>query len=190
MELKGSKTEHNLLAAFAGESQARNRYTFFASAARKEGYEQIAGIFEETAGNEKEHAQLFFKHLQGGEVEITAKYPAGIIATTLENLKASAAGEHLETTMLYPNAGDVAEKEGFKEIANTFRQVAKVEAYHERRYNKLAVSVKNGTVFKKDHKVYWKCRNCGQVLEASEAPKRCPVCDHEQKYFELWCENY
>jgi len=190
MQLKGSKTEHNLLAAFAGESQARNRYTFFASAARKEGYEQIAGIFEETAGNEKEHAQLFFKHLQGGEVEITAKYPAGIIATTLENLKAAAAGEHLETTMLYPNGGDVAEKEGFKEIANTFRQVAKVEAYHERRYNKLAASVKNGIVFKKDHKVYWKCRNCGQVLEASEAPKRCPVCDHEQRYFELWCENY
>ena len=190
MELKGSKTEHNLLASFAGESQARNRYTFFAGQARKEGYEQIAGIFEETAANEKEHAELFFKYLQGGDVQITAEYPAGVIANTLENLKAAAAGEHLETTMLYPNAGDVAEKEGFAQIANTFRQVAKVEAYHERRYNKLAANVAAGSVFKKDGKVYWKCRNCGHVLEATEAPARCPACDHEQKYFELWCENY
>lgn len=190
MELKGSKTEHNLLASFAGESQARNRYTFFASAARKEGYEQIGAIFQETADNEKEHAELFFKQLQGGDVQITAEYPAGVIGKTLENLKAAAAGERLETTMLYPNAGEVAEKEGFSEIANIFRQVAKVEAYHERRYNKLAANVEAGTVFKKDGKVYWKCRNCGHVVEAAEAPDLCPVCDHEQKYFELWCENY
>ena len=190
MELKGSKTEHNLLASFAGESQARNRYTFFASAARKEDYEQIGAIFEETAGNEKEHAKLFFKHLKGGDVEITATYPAGVIGKTLENLRAAEAGEHLEATVLYPDAGDVAEKEGFAEIANTFRQVAKVEAYHERRYSKLAANVEKGTVFKKDGKVYWKCRNCGHVVEAAAAPDRCPVCDHEQKYFELWCENY
>ncbi len=190
MELKGSKTEHNLLASFAGESQARNRYTFFASQARKEGYEQIAAIFEETAGNEKEHAELFFKHLQGGNVQITAEYPAGVIGNTIENLKAAEAGEHMETTMLYPNAGKVAEKEGFPEIAETFRQVARVEAYHERRYKKLAANVADGTVFKKDAKVQWKCRNCGMVVGALEAPSPCPVCDHEQKYFELWCENY
>lgn len=190
MKLKGSKTEKNLLASFAGESQARNRYTFFASQARKDGYEQIADIFEETAGNEKEHAELYFKHLQGGDVEITAVYPAGVIGSTLANLKAAAAGEHLETTKLYPEAGDVAEKEGFNNVADTFRQIAQVEAYHERRYNKLIENVAGGTVFKKDGKVYWKCRNCGHVLEASEAPALCPVCDHEQKYFELWCENY
>jgi len=190
MKLKGSKTEHNLVAAFAGESQARNRYTFFASAARKEGYEQIAGFFTETAANEKEHAQLFFKQLQGGDVQITAEFPAGVIGKTLDNLKAAAAGEHLETSQLYPNAAEEAEAEGFKEIANIFRQVGKVEAYHERRYRKLAGNVENGTVFKKDGKVHWHCRNCGHVLEASEAPKRCPVCDHEQSYFELWCENY
>lgn len=190
MKLEGSKTEHNLLAAFAGESQARNRYTFFASVAGKEGYEQIRAIFAETAGNEKEHAELFFKQLQGGDVQVTAEYPAGVIGNTLDNLKAAAAGEHLETTQLYPNAADVAEQEGVTEIANLFRQVAKVEAYHERRYNKLAANVKNGSVFKKDGKVYWKCRNCGHILEAVEAPDRCPVCDHEQKYFELWCENY
>lgn len=190
MGLIGSKTEHNLLASFAGESQARNRYTFFASKARKEGYEQIGGIFQETADNEKEHAELFFKHLRGGEVEITATYPAGVIGSTLDNLKAAAAGEHLETTVLYPEAGAVAEKEGFTDIANTFRHVAKVEAYHEQRYNKLAQNVANGTVFKREGKVYWKCRNCGHVMEAAEAPASCPVCDHEQRYFELWCENY
>ena len=190
MEFKGSKTEHNLLASFAGESQARNRYTFFASAARKEGFEQISAIFQETADNEKEHAELYFKHLQGGDVEITATYPAGVIGKTLDNLQAAAAGEHLETTKLYPEAGNVAEQEGFTDVANTFRQIAKVEAYHERRYNKLIESVSAGTVFKKDAKVYWKCRNCGQVLEAPQAPDRCPVCDHERKYFELWCENY
>ena len=190
MEFKGSKTEHNLLASFAGESQARNRYTFFASAARKEGFEQIAAIFQETADNEKEHAELYFKHLKGGDAEITATYPAGVIGKTLDNLKAAAAGEHLETTVLYPQAGNVAEQEGFKDVANTFRQVAKVEAYHERRYNKLIESVAAGTVFKKGGKVFWKCRNCGHVVEATEAPARCQVCDHERKYFELWCENY
>ena len=190
MSLKGSKSEHNLLAAFAGESQARNRYTFFASKARKDGYEQIAGIFEETAANEKEHAELFFKQLEGGDAQITAEFPAGVIGSTLENLNAAAAGEHLETLQLYPNAAKIAESEGFKEVAEIFRQVGKVEAYHERRYRKLAANVENGTVFKKDSKVYWHCRNCGHVIEAGEAPERCPVCDHEQKYFELWCENY
>ncbi len=191
MELKGSKTEHVLLAAFAGESQARTRYTFFASAARKEGFRQIADIFEETARNEKEHAELFFNHLQGGEVEITAAYPAGVIGTTAENLLAAAEGEKLEWGTLYPDAADIAKEEGFKEVANTFSQVAKVEAYHESRYRKLLENVKNGMVFKKPEKVAWKCDNCGNVMEdREEAPKVCPVCLHDQSYFELWCENY
>ena len=190
MDFKGSQTEKNLLAAFAGESQARNRYTFFASAAKKEGYEQIGAIFEETSMNEKEHAELFFKHLKGGMVEITAAYPAGIISTTLENLKAAAAGEKLEWGTLYPNFGDVAEKEGFKDAAATFRKVAKVEAYHERRYNKLVESVTNGKVFKKDAPVKWKCRNCGFVFEGAEVPDKCPVCDHPKSYFEVYTENY
>ena len=190
MDFKGSKTEKNLLAAFAGESQARTRYTFFASQARKEGYEQIAAIFEETSENEKEHAKLFFKHLQGGMVEITAAYPAGIIAPTAENLKAAAAGEKLEWGTLYPNFGDIAEQEGFSEAAKTFRAVAKVEAYHERRYLKLLDSVNQGKVFKKDAVIKWKCRNCGFVFERSEAPTNCPVCSHPKSYFEVWCENY
>jgi rubrerythrin len=190
LEFKGSRTEKNLLAAFAGESQARTRYTFFASQARKEGYEQIAGIFEETSGNEKEHAELFFKHLQGGMVEIVASYPAGVIATTAENLKAAAAGEKLEWGTLYPNFGDVAEQEGFPEVAKTFRAVAKVEAYHERRYNKLTDSVTQGTVFKKDQPIKWKCRNCGFVFEGTEVPAACPVCAHPRSYFEVWVENY
>ncbi len=190
MELKGSQTEKNLLAAFAGESQARNRYSFFASVAKKEGYEQISAIFQETADNEKEHAKLFFKQLKGGMVEITAAYPAGIIATTADNLKAAADGEKTEWTMLYPNFGDTAEKEGFKEVANIFRQVAKVEAYHERRYLKLLANVKQGKVFKKDAPIKWKCRNCGHVIEGAEAPKICPVCSHPQSYFEVWAENY
>ena len=190
MEFKGSQTEKNLLAAFAGESQARNRYTFFASAAKKEGYEQISAIFQETADNEKEHAELFFKHLKGGMAEITAAYPAGVIGTTADNLKAAADGEKLEWSMLYPNFGDVAEKEGFAAIAQTFRQVAKVEAYHERRYNKLLENVKQGKVFKKDAPIKWKCRNCGMVIEGTEAPSVCPVCSHPQSYFEVWTENY
>jgi len=190
MDFKGSRTEKNLLAAFAGESQARTRYTFFASQARKEGYEQIAAIFEETSENEKEHAKLFFKHLQGGMVEITAAYPAGIIAPTAENLKAAAAGEKLEWGTLYPNFGNIAEQEGFSEAANTFRAVAKVEAYHERRYLKLLESVNQGKVFKKDVVIKWKCRNCGFVFEGSEAPANCPVCSHPKSHFEVWCENY
>jgi rubrerythrin len=191
MELKGSKTEQALLTAFAGESQARTRYTFFASAARKEGYRQIEELFLETAENEKEHAELFFKHLKGGEAEITAAYPAGVIGTTAENLLAAAEGEKLEWGTLYPDAAGVAEGEGFDDVANTFRRVAEVEAYHERRYRKLLENVKNGTVFKKPEKTTWKCRNCGNVMEDLEgAPKVCPVCLHDQSYFELWTENY
>jgi rubrerythrin len=190
MEFKGSRTEKNLLAAFAGESQARNRYTFFASIAKKEGYEQISAIFQETADNEKEHAELFFKHLKGGMAEITAAYPAGIIASTAENLKAAADGEKFEWTMLYPNFGEVAEQEGFAAIAYTFNAVAKVEAYHERRYLKLLENLKQGKVFKKDTVVKWKCRNCGFVVEGAEAPAVCPVCGHPRSYYEVWCENY
>jgi rubrerythrin len=190
MEFKGSKTEKNLLAAFAGESQARNRYTFFASAARKEGYEQIAAVFQETADNEKEHAELFFKHLQGGMAEITAAYPAGVIGSTTENLKAAAEGEKLEWGTLYPNFAEVAEEEGFSDVAQTFRAVAKVEAYHERRYLKLLENVAQGKVFKKDKPIKWKCRNCGFVFEGAEAPEKCPVCSHPKSYFEVWCENY
>ena len=187
---KGSRTEKNALAAFAGESQARNRYTFFASTARKEGYEQIAAIFEETSDNEKEHAKLFFKHLRGGAVEITASYPAGIIGSTAENLKAAAEGEKLEWGTLYPSFAEIAEQEGFMDVARTFRSVAKVEAYHERRYRKLLASVEQDKVFKRDAPTKWKCRNCGFVFEGSEAPEKCPVCDHPRSYFEVWCENY
>jgi rubrerythrin len=190
MDFKGSQTEKNLLAAFSGESQARTRYTFFASVAKKEGYEQIAALFEETAGNEKEHAELFFKHLKGGMVEINASYPAGVIASTAENLKAAAEGEKLEWGTLYPNFADVAEKEGFRDVARTFRSIAKVEAYHERRYLKLLKNVTEGNVFKKDAKIKWKCRNCGFVYEGSEVPEKCPVCNHPKSYFEVWCENY
>jgi rubrerythrin len=190
LELKGSRTEKNLLAAFAGESQARTRYTFFASVARREGLEQISAIFAETADNEREHAQLFFKHLQGGDAEITASYPAGIIGTTAQNLKAAAAGEKMEWGTLYPNFAEVAAEEGFTEIANTFRLVALVEANHERRYLKLLDNVVTGQVFKRPTAVKWKCRNCGHVLEAKEAPAKCPVCAHEQAYFELFTENY
>jgi rubrerythrin len=190
MDFKGSQTEKNLLAAFAGESQARNRYTFFASQAKKEGYEQIAAIFQETADNEKEHAELYFKHLKGGMVEITASYPAGIINSTAENLQAAANGENFEWTKLYPGFGDVAEKEGFPEAANTFRQISKVEAYHERRYVKLLENVKAAKVFKKDAPIKWKCRNCGYVHESGQAHGICPVCGHPQSYFEVWTEPY
>jgi rubrerythrin len=190
MEFKGSQTEKNLLAAFAGESQARNRYTFFASMAKKEGYEQIAAIFQETADNEKEHAELFFRQLKGGSVEITAAYPAGIIASTAANLKVSAEGEKFEWTMLYPNFGKIAEQEGFPEAAQLFRKVAKVEAYHERRYVKLSENVEQSNVFKKDEPIKWKCRNCGYVHEGPEAPGTCPVCSHPQSYFEVWTEPY
>ncbi len=190
MELKGSQTEKNLLAAFAGESQARNRYSFFASQAKKEGYEQIAAIFEETADNEKEHAKLFFTHLKGGMAEITATYPAGMIAPTADNLKAAADGEKFEWTMLYPNFGEVAESEGFAGVANTFRQVAKVEVYHERRYLKLLENVQQGKVFSKDAPTKWKCRNCGMVFEGAEAPGVCPVCGHPRSFYEVWTEPY
>ena len=172
MELKGSRTEKNLLGAFAGESQARNRYTFFASKAKKEGYEQISAIFTETADNEKEHAELFFKLLKGGMVEIIASYPAGVIGTTAENLKEAAEGEKLEWGTLYPDFAEVAEEEGFKEVADTFRMVAKVEKEHEKRYRRLLANVEQGKVFKKDKIIKWKCRNCGHMYEGSQAPER------------------
>ena len=190
MEFHGSKTEKNLLAAFAGESQARTRYSFFSSEAKKQGFEQISAIFQETSDNEKEHAQLFFKLLKGGAVEITAAYPSGIIGSTVENLLAAAEGEKLEWGKLYPDSADIAEKEGFAEAAKTFRMVAKVEAYHERRYRKLLANLEQGRVFKKDTPIKWKCRNCGYVFEGSEVPEKCPVCDHPRSYFEAWCENY
>jgi len=188
--LKGTKTEHNLLASFAGESQARNRYTYFASVASKAGYEQIAAIFLETAGNEKEHAKKFFKFLEGGELEITASYPAGVIGDTATNLEASAAGENLEWTKLYKEAGQTALQEGFDEIARVFKEIAEVEEQHEKRYIKLLKNIKEGKVFKRDTVVKWKCRNCGYVHEGKEAPELCPACAHPQKYFELQAENY
>lgn len=188
--VKGTKTEQNLLASFAGESQARNRYTYFASVAKKAGYEQIAAIFLETAENEKEHAKRFFKLLEGGELEITASYPAGIIGNTAENLKAAADGENLEWTKLYKEAEETARKEGFEEIAAQFKEIAEVEEEHEKRYRKLLANIKGGTVFKKDKSVKWKCRNCGYVHEGDEAPKECPACKHPQAYYELLCENY
>jgi rubrerythrin len=190
MQLKGSQTEKNLLAAFAGESQARTRYTYFASAAKKEGYEQISAIFLETAENEKEHAKLFFKLLQGGEVEIVAAYPAGVIGNTADNLKAAADGENMEWTTLYQNFADVAKKEGFAEAYETFTQVAQVEKFHEARYMGLLKNVKEGKVFKKDAGVKWHCRNCGYVFEGKETPDQCPVCKHPRAYFEVLAENY
>jgi rubrerythrin len=188
--LKGTQTEKNLLAAFAGESQARNRYTYFVSKAKKDGYEQIAEIFQETSDNEKEHAKVFFKHLHGGEVEITAMYPAGIIGTTEENLLAAAEGEKMEWGTLYPGFAETAEKEGFPEVARSFREIAKVEAYHERRYRKLLENIKENKVFNKGKKIKWKCRNCGYVIECGEAPQKCPACKHPQSYYEVWTENY
>jgi len=188
--LKGTKTEKNLLAAFAGESQARNRYTFFVSQAKKEGYEQIAALFQETADNEKEHAKVFFKYLQGGDVEIVASYPAGIIGTTEQNLLAAAEGEKMEWGTLYPNFADDAEKEGFPDVALSFKNIGKVESYHEKRYRKLLENVKKKMVFKKEKVFKWKCANCGYVHEGTEAPKICPACKHPQSYYELWVENY
>ena len=188
--LKGTETEKNLLKAFAGESQARNRYTYFASVARKEGYKQIEGIFMETAENEREHAKRFFKFLEGGGVEITATYPAGVIGTTVENLKASAAGENEEWTELYPAFAEVAKREGFPEVAAAFTMIAKVEKEHEDRYTKLAQNIEKGEVFKKDEPVRWKCRNCGYVHDGPEAPGMCPACAHPQAHFEVKEENY
>jgi rubrerythrin len=188
--LSGSKTEHNLLASFAGESQARNRYTFAAGIAKKEGYEQISGIFLETADNEKEHAKLFYGLLEGGEATITAGYPAGVPGDTLAQLQAAAAGEKLEWTTLYADFGDVAEQEGFKEAANTWKQILEVEKWHEKRYNRLIEAVEGNSVFKKSGKALWKCRNCGRVVEAAEAPGTCPTCVHPKAYFELFADNY
>ena len=188
--LKGSETEKHLLAAFAGESQARSRYTMAAKIAKKEGYEQISGIFMETAENELEHAKMFFKQLQGGEATITAGYPAGVVGDTLVQLKAAAEGEKLEWTTLYTNSSDVAKQEGFDEIADVFDQIAEVEQWHERRYNKLIEAVTNGTVFKAPNPVLWKCRNCGRVHEGTEPPDLCPSCLHPKAHFELYVENY
>jgi len=188
--LKGSETEKNLLKAFAGESQARNRYTYFASVARNEGFEQISAIFLETAENEKEHAKIFFKYLQGNPVEITTKYPAGKIGTTAENLLAAANGEKEEWGKLYPEFEKIARKEGFSEIANSFKEIAEVEKEHEARYRKLLENVNSGKVFKKDKPVKWRCRNCGYVHEGKEAPANCPACKHPQAFYEVAAENY
>jgi len=188
--IKGTKTEQNLLASFAGESQARNRYTYFASAARKEGFEQIANIFTETAENEKEHAKVFFKYLEGGDVEIIASYPAGMIKDTKTNLEEAAAGENLEWTTLYQDSAKVARDEGFPEIARSFEQIAKVEKFHETRYRKLINNVANGEAFKKKIPIKWHCINCGYVFEGAEAPKECPACKHPQGYYEVLAENY
>ena len=188
--LKGSKTEKNLLISFAGESQARNRYTFFASAAKKEGFEQISAIFTETAEQEKEHAKKFFKYLEGGNVEITASYPAGVIGTTAENLKAAAEGEHGEWSHDYPMFAKIAKEEGFDEIANTFERVAEVEEQHEKRYLAFLKNVETGKVFERDEVVEWQCRNCGYVYKGKKAPEKCPACQHPQAYFELRKTNY
>jgi len=189
--LKGSKTEQNLLKAFAGESQARNRYTFFAKAAQKEGFEQIGAIFLETAENEGQHAKQYFKHLEGGIVEITAAYPAGKLeGSTAEHLAAAADGENEEWTDLYPAFADMAESEGFKDVANTFRQIAKVEEKHEARYRKLLDNVEKGQVFEKPEKVKWICRKCGYVHEGTKALKVCPACQHPQAYQEVYAENF
>ena len=190
MELKGSKTEKNILTAFAGESQARNRYTYFTSKAKKEGYVQIADIFEETARQEKEHAERLFKLLEGGEVEIQAAFPAGIIGTTAENLKASAGGEHYEWTDMYPSFAKVAAEEGFADIAEIFESIAVAEKQHEKRYLGLLNNVEAGTVFKKEETVVWRCRNCGYLHEGKEAPSICPACAHLQAYFEILSENW
>jgi len=190
MGLKGSKTERNILTAFAGESQARNRYTYFASKAKKEGLVQMAAIFEETADQEKEHAKRLFKFLEGGEVEITGGFPAGTIGATAENLKAAAAGEHYEHTEMYPDFAKVARDEGFDAIAKVFEAIAVAEKQHENRYLGLLANIEAGTVFKKDKPVVWRCRNCGYLHEGTEAPEVCPACAHPKAYFELLGENW
>lgn len=188
--IKGTQTEKNLLASFAGESQARNRYTFFAKVADSEGYKQIAAVFMETAEQEREHAKRFFKFLEGGPLEITATYPAGIIGTTTENLRAAAMGENEEHTVLYPEAAKIAEEEGFKDIALAFKNIAKVEAEHERRYLQLLDRVEKGEVFKRSEPIVWQCRNCGFIVEGTSAPGVCPACMHKQEYFEPMKQNY
>ncbi len=190
MELKGSRTQTNLMAAFAGESQARNRYTYFASQARKDGYIQISAIFEETANQEKEHAKRLFKFMAGGEAEITAAFPSGTIGETAENLKAAAAGENHEWTTMYPEFAEVAREEGFDEIADAMEAIAVAEKQHEKRYLALAKNIAEGTVFKKDTPVVWRCRNCGYLHEGPEAPEACLACDHPQAHFELLAENW
>ncbi|MDD5450049.1 MAG: ferritin family protein [Candidatus Omnitrophica bacterium] len=188
--IKGTVTEKNLLAAFAGESQARNRYTYFSSAARKEGLEQIANIFAETAENEREHAKIFFKYLEGGDTEITATYPAGMINDTKGNLEAAAAGENLEWTTLYSDFAKKAKDEGFAEVARSFEQIGKVEKFHETRYRKLISNIVNAEVFKKKTPVKWHCINCGYIFEGAQAPKECPACKHPQPFYEVLAENY
>ncbi len=190
MKLKGSETEKNLLAAFAGESQARNRYTYFASVARNEGYQQIMAIFEETANQEKEHAKRFYKHLEGGDVEITAMYPAGDLGTTADNLLHAAMGEKHEHSVLYPTFAKIARKEGFKDVAATFEAVSVAEKHHEKRYLDLLNTLKEKSVFKKAKPTTWTCRNCGYVHKGDAAPKICPACKHEQAYFQLLCEKF
>jgi rubrerythrin len=188
--IKGTQTEKNLLAAFAGESQARNRYTYFAGAAKKEGFEQISAIFLETAENEKEHAKVFFKYLEGGEVEITAAFPAGVIGNTAANLGAASDGEKFEWSTLYAAFERMAREEGFPEIASSFLEIADVEQVHEARYRKLLANIVNGEVFRKKSSVKWHCRNCGYVHEGAEAPAECPACSHPRAYYEVMAENY
>lgn len=188
--IKGTETEKNLLKAFAGESQARNRYTYFASVARKAGYNQISAIFAETADNEKEHAKRLFKFLEGGNVEVTASFPAGVISSTMDNLEAAAAGENYEYTTMYPEFAEIAENEGFLEIASVFRHIAVAEKGHEERYLKLAANLDHEMVFRKDGTVAWRCRNCGYIHEGPAAPDKCPACDHPGGYFEVKAENY
>ena len=188
--IKGTQTEKNILAAFAGESQARNRYTYFASKAKKEGYVQISAIFQETADQEKEHAKRLFKLLEGGEVEITGSFPAGVIGTTEENLLESAGGEHYEHAEMYPSFARTAREEGFEDIAVIFESIAVAEKQHEARYRALAENIKAGRVFKREEPVKWRCRNCGYIHEGTEAPERCPACDHPRAHFELLGENW
>jgi len=188
--LKGTRTEKNLLTAFAGESQARNRYTYFASQAKKDGYEQMNFIFEETANQEKEHAKRLFKFLEGGEVEITAAFPAGVIGNTLENLKASAEGENYEYTEMYPEFAKTADEEGFGDIAEVFRNIAVAEKQHEKRYNDLIANIENNRVFRREEEVVWRCRNCGFLDTGADAPEECPACAHPRAHFELLGENY
>lgn len=188
--LKGTRTEKNILTAFVGESQARNRYTYFASVAKKEGYEQIAAIFLDTADNEKEHAKRLFKFLEGGMVEISGSFPAGVIGNTAENLKAAAEGENYEWKTMYPEFAKIAEEEGFTDIAAVFRAIAKAEEGHEKRYLKLLENIKSGKVFSRNEPVAWRCRNCGYIYSGEKAPERCPSCDHPKAFFELLCENY
>ncbi len=190
MDLKGSKTETNLMAAFAGESQARNRYTYFASKAKKDGFVQIAAIFEETANQEKEHAKRLFKFMTGGEAEITAAFPFGVIGDTVDNLKAAAGGENYEWTTMYPEFAQIAREEGFEEIATAMESIAVAEKQHEKRYLALAGNIEEGKVFRKDVKVVWRCRNCGYVHEGVEAPDLCPACAHPQAHFEVLGENW